>query len=781
MKILLQFIFLIQLTLTVHSQTITINGIVKDNKTGEPLIGANVICTETQKAVGTDVHGMFKLSVPFTNEIQLTASYVGFRSTSVKLNPNDIKLINIFLESGIEINEVNISATRPIEETYEMGTIEIPVNKLKTLPMLGEHDILKIIQLMPGVQAGSDGRNGLYVRGGSADQNQMMLDGAAVYYVNHLGGFVSVFHPDILKNVKLYKSDFPARFGGRLSSVIDLRMKEGNKKEHHGSWGVGLISGDICFEGPIKKDKTSYIIAARRVWIDLLMRPSSRIAFKDFDMGYHFYDLFGKISHEQDAKNRYYLSFFGSNDLYGFNFNIKEDDNKGHTRYSWGNLLATTRWNHIYNSQLSSDISLFYTRYRYKIDQTNKTTDSKTENGYYTGVHDFGLKADFSFSINNYFLIKYGAGTSANWFIPGETRFKETIGNMKTDTIIGKQNQLKAMNFHVYIENDIQLTKWLKANIGARMVNYHVNQKNYFSFEPRLMAMAHRNNLGAFSFSYSKMTQPVHMLSYSGTFFPTDIWLPSSPSVSPSTSVQYAGGYSKTLLKGLFELSIEAYFKNSRYLIEPKAGSVLINTAFWEKIVETNGYGKAEGIEFMLKKNQGRTSGWVSYTLSKSDRQFENLNQGRSFPFKYDRRHDISLVISHQLTKKIDLSATWIFGTGYPTNTHNGKYQTFDNNSSYFDQPTQEYFSFEGEAFLYPGKNWLKLSPYHRLDLGINFNKQKGKKLRTWTIGIYNAYAHNNAVAYFYEDQFEKGKRTIHLYQQNGFPLVPTVKYSVKF
>lgn len=774
------FIFLLE---AAYSQQATrlISGIVKDLQTGEPLVGANIFCPETEKGCSSDVFGHFKLEVPVDQNIHLLASFVGYKQETITKKTDDNKIVQLLLEPGVDLSEISVSAVRPIEQRMEMGVVEIPVQQLKILPMFAEPDILKAIQLLPGVQSGSEGRSGLYVRGGTPDQNLFMLDGTSLYYVNHLGGFVSLFHPDIIKNVKLYKGAFPARYGGRLSSVIDLRMKDGNKKEHHGSWGVGLVSGDLCLEGPIIKDRTSYMVSLRRVWFDLLSRPITKIGFKNFSMGYNFYDFFGKISHEQDASNRFYLSLYGGDDRLGYNYRFRDNDVKGYSKYIWGNVLSTFRWNHSFSPRINSDFTLFYTRYRYKSDQNYKTPEIKGSNIYYTGVQDFGFKADFSHFVSDRYQLNYGTGISGNWFKPGQISYQENTEQLKTDTIIGNRNQSGALTTYLYLENEIKFSRQLSVNAGVRLTDFMVKGENYFFAEPRVLGMFSMNKYGTLKASYSRMTQPVHLLTYSGSNFPTDIWLPSSASVSPGVASQYSFGYAKTLGDGKFELSIEAYTKKMEKQIDVKGGVPLINTQQWEQNIETNGTGKAKGVELMLQKKQGKTSGWISYTLSKSERQFENINNGKPYPFKYDRRHDLSIVFCHQFSKKIDFSATWVYGSGYPTTLTNGKYQTLVQQGWRVKSPEQEQFNLNAEAYLYPGKNWLRMRDYHRLDLGINFNKQKGDKIRTWTIGVYNAYNRQNAVFYYFGHRDGNGRGPVVLFQQSGFPIIPTVKYSVKF
>jgi len=763
------------------AQQKVITGLVKDIETGESIIGANVNCSQINKIVQTDVYGLFKLGVPTNVNINITASYVGYQSKTIEINANESGAIQILLTRGLLLQEINIQAKQPIEERFQLGALEIPVRQINALPMLGEPDVLKVIQLLPGVQSGSDGRIGLYVRGGGADQNLYLLDGTPLYFVSHAGGFVSLFHPNILKNVTLYKGNFPARYGGRLSSVIDLRMNEGNKKEHHGSWGVGLISGDLCFEGPIIKDRTSYIISTRRVWLDLLMRPITRMAFEDFDSGYNFYDFYGKISHVQNAKNRFYFSLYMGDDRNGYNYNFKNEKTKGHTRYIWGNVLSSLRWNKIFNAHLSSDITLSYTKYRFKIDKKYTSKETKGSEVYSSGIQNLSLKSDFNYFINDHFKLKYGIGLSLNWFSPGEISYQNTYDHITSDTIIGSQSQLQALSSNFYLENEISITKWMGVNIGARLSNYLVQNQNYTSIEPRISCSLHKNRLGSINFGYSEMTQPVHMVSYSGSFLPTDLLLPSTSNISPGKSIQYSIGYAKTVAKGMFDLSIEVYKKDLTNLLELKSGSSLFNTESWEDSFESNGTGKSKGLEIMLQKNQGRTTGWLSYCLSKSEREFININNGNKFPFKYDRRHDLTFVLSHKLSDKIDFSATWTYGSGYPTTLQNGISQSIGVNLYGVDSPDQTFFNQNGTAYLFPEKNWLRMRDYHRLDLGINFNKSKGNKVRTWTIGVFNAYSRQNAVFYYYKHENDNKNNPIKLYQQSGLPIIPTVKYSIKF
>lgn len=770
------YLILILTSLTGNGQPKAfIRGIVKDRSTGESLIGANVLIGDA--GTSTDVFGFFSLEKPQQDLVKIRVSYVGYKNYEALIDFKKNTGLLIEMEPGVDLDEINVWAVRRIEDRMEIGTIEIPVTQIKTLPLFGEPDVLKALQLMPGVQGGADGRNGFYVRGGSPDQNLFLLDGTPLYYVNHLGGFVSVFSPEILNNVKLYKGGFPARYGGRLSSIVDLRMKEGNKKEHHGSWGVGLISGDLTLEGPVDK-KTSYIVSVRRMWIDLLMRPAFKIGTKHFTMGYNFYDFYGKISHQPNGNNRFYLSLYGGDDRLGYNYNLHKDQTKGYSKYLWGNVLVTARWNHLYNTKLHSDITLFYTHYRYKLNQYSRLENDKTRMIYKTGLREFGLKADFNWRLNNQMVLRYGGGFSGNWYNPGLMTNEEKSNSDKKTTKVGADNKINGISSFVYLENELSPFKQLTFNVGGRFAYLHIDQVNYLSLEPRLTARFEINGLGALKAGYSRMQQAVHMLSYSGNSFPTDIWLPSNKSIKPALSDQYSLAFVRGLANGKFEFSAETYYKEMNRLIAVKNGVTLVNTRQWDQNVEKDGTGTSKGIEFMAQKMLGQTTGWVSYTLAKSSQRFANINNGNAYAFKYDRRHSVSVVFNHKLSQKADFSATWVYGSGYPITLHTSTYQTIEP----VDFPSGNgSFDVTGEAYLYPGKNWLRMRDYHRLDVGFNFHKQKGTKERIWTLGIYNVYNRQNAVFYYFEHKDQNRSNPLVLYQQSGFPVIPTVKYNIKF
>ncbi|HKJ40793.1 MAG TPA: TonB-dependent receptor, partial [Sunxiuqinia sp.] len=516
--------------------------------------------------------------------------------------------------------------------------------------------------------------------------------------------------------------------------------------------------------------------------IDFLTRPAFKIGTKHFTMGYNFYDSYGKISHQSNENNHFYLGLYGGDDRLGYNYNLNENQTKGYSKYLWGNVLATARWNHIYSAKLYSDITLFYTRYRYKLNQYSRLVNDKTQMIYKTGLQELGVKADYNWYLNNQLILRFGGGFSGNWFNPGLITNDEKSNGEKTNTIVGADNKVSGISSFIYLENEFHLFKQLSFNCGARVSDLQVDSENYLSFEPRLMANFEINGIGALKAGYSRMRQSVHMLSYSGNSFPTDIWLPSNKNIDPAMSDQYSLAFVRSLGNGKYEFSLEAYYKEMSHLLAVKGGVRLVNTRQWDENVEKDGTGTSKGLEVMIQKKQGRTTGWISYTLAKTDRQFANINNGRAYAFKYDRRHSVSIVFNHKLSEKVDFSATWVYGSGYPITLHNATYQTIEP-VDYFDRTSESGASFDvtGEAYLYPGKNWLRMRDYHRLDIGFNFHKKKGTKERIWTLGIYNVYNRQNAVFYYFEHKDQNRSNPLVLYQQSGFPFIPTVKYSVKF
>jgi TonB-dependent receptor-like protein/carboxypeptidase-like protein len=769
-KRLIIFLSLFVLVSTGYSQKVSISGYVTDAASGEKIIGATITTSDNHSYAITNGYGYYFLTLNSSNDsVNLQASYVGFIANTQKTVPNYDTKIDFALEARNILDDVVVSAEKSntYEKRKEMSVVSVPVSKVTVMPSLGgESDLLKSLQLMPGIQTGNEASSGLYVRGGNPDQNLMIIDDVPIYYVNHLGGFVSTFNSDAINSMKLVKGGFPAHYGSRLSSVFDIKMKEGNMKEFHGNAMIGMIASKIMVEGPIKKDTTSYMISARRFMYDLITRPLTKAtSVNGVSVGYNFYDLNAKINHIISPKDRLYLSFYSGRDKILTRQKSQADLNK--TTLEWGNILGSFRWNHLFGERLFSNMTLYSTRYRLANDFSNTlnydNVKEKTSASYWSGIVDLSAKADFEFNVNQNYKAKFGGTSVFHMFDPNTTSYHTTENSAAVDTSFGSKKQ-RGFENAVYLENEVSIGKRFFTNIGARISNYQTSNHNYISFEPRILSTYLISDNLLLKASYSSMNQYIHLLTGSGPNMQNDIWVPVTDVVAPSLSRQFAFGLEKSFKNGEYELSLEGYHKTMNNLITYKDGiAILSSTSDWQTQVETNGTGKSYGVEFLLQKTKGPVTGWIAYTYSKTTRQFENKNYGRPFPFKYDRTHDISIVYLQKIKNNIQLSATWVYGTGNPYSLASGKYIITTGPEDDLNQ-TSAYYKY-GQA--YNNLNSYRMRAYHKLDVGINFYKSVKRGERTWSINIYNLYNRQNPYYYFLETtgQF----KTAELFSDNSF------------
>ncbi len=781
-------IILIFSCLSVFSQKYTISGYVEDFETGEKLISAGVFDANTLKGTITNNYGFFSITLP-KGEIKFTVSYVGYSSFSKTIDLNKDIELNIAIEPSITLAEVVVtdSKSKNKVESTQISAIEIPIKDIQKLPvLLGEVDILKTIQLLPGVQSGSEGTSGLYVRGGGPDQNLILLDGVPVYNADHLFGFFSVFNADAISNVKLIKGGFPARYGGRLSSVIDIRMKEGSNKKFKADGSIGLISSKLSIEGPIQKDKTSFIVSGRRTYIDVLTQPFIRMAARGekINAGYYFYDLNAKINHKFSDKSRLFLSAYMGNDRaytkmkYDYIYNNIKYEESTVADLEWGNITTALRWNYKLNKKLFSNTTLTYSKYRFGVGQeleekrTGPNIDEITNFAfvYNSGIEDFTARIDYDYIPNTNHFVRFGVSNIYHIFNPGITTFEfSTTADANIDTSYGN-TKIYANEASAYIEDDIRIGANFKTNIGLHFSNFFVKDKNYPSIQPRISARYMINEFFSVKAAYSQMNQYIHLLTTSRIGLPTDLWLPVTDSIEPMRSDQFAIGGVYALSTNT-DISIEGFYKTMDNLIEYKEGaSFFKNNTEWENKVEM-GKGWSYGVEVLLQKSVGKTSGWIGYTLSWSKRQFENINFGEIYPYKYDRRHDISIAITHKINDEIDISGVWVYGTGNAVTLGLEKYITVNDISNLNLNSYQTVEHLES-------RNNYRMPAYHRLDIGVNFHKEKKWGKRTWSVGVYNLYNRKNPFyLYFgYDDGGNMG-----LYQISLFPIIPSIKYSFKF
>jgi hypothetical protein len=764
----------------------TISGFVSDQNNGENIIGVNIFCQDLKQGVVSNTYGFYSLTLPKGN-YEISFSYIGYETQIYNISLNKDLGKNIaFQISSFSVGEIQVQGKANIIKQTQSSVIEVPIEQIRTIPaLLGEVDIIKAIQLLPGVQS-SEGTSGFYVRGGGPDQNLILLDGVPVYNASHLGGIFSVFNADAIKSVRLTKGGFPARFGGRLSSVLQIDMKEGNLKKFKGDLSIGLISSKFTFEGPIIKDKTSFIISGRRTYIDLIAAP---FLPNTTDLTLYFYDLNAKVNHKISKKDRIYLSAYTGKDKLGIDFveNFENEQSSLNFGLGYGNITSTLRWNHLFSDKLFSNTTLTYSRYSFNTDfgvNSTYNTDDGTEIfdinfGYLSGIEDLGARIDFDFIPNPNHEIKFGLSYTNHDFFPGETNLSineilpDTSQNLSLDTIINFSGNTKADELYFYLEDNLTITNRLKANIGAHLGYYNTNRLNSLlnsnlSFQPRISVRYLLNDRWSLKGSYAEMTQNIHLLSNSSIGFPSDIWVPATDSVPSQTSKQWAGNISTELASGEYELSLEGYYKTMGNLITYKAGySNLSSTESWENSVETNGKGESYGAELFLQKKKGKTTGWIGYTLSWTNRKFDNINFGDWYPYKFDRRHDFSLVLSHKFNDKWDAGLTWVYGTGnaitFPQAIYFGDVSGSSQNVDYIES--------------YGDRNSTRLNAYHRLDFGLNKTKKTKRLTKVLSVGAYNAYSRKNP--FFAYLTYEQGLRVAK--QVALFPIIPSISYRIQF
>ncbi|WP_299701880.1 carboxypeptidase-like regulatory domain-containing protein [uncultured Pontibacter sp.] len=764
----------------------TISGYVREKGSGESLIGVSVYLPGTSTGTTSNTYGFYSLTLPAQQDsLTLLFSYIGFKPVAKKVILRQSTEMDVELQSEAVLKEVEIVAQRVerVSESALMSTIDIPVSQIKNLPaLLGEKDVMKVMQLMPGVQSGSEGNSGIYVRGGGPDQNLIILDDATVYNASHLFGFFSLFNGDALKSVELTKGGFPARYGGRLSSVIELNMKDGNKEELHGEGGIGLLSSRLMLEGPIKKGKSSFLISGRRTYADILARPFMP---KNERPGYYFYDLNTKLNYDFGRKNKLYLSGYFGEDK--FSYKEKYDGEVEEAGFNWGNATGTLRWNHLFNDRLFSNASLIFSRYQFNIYTEEKSKDAEYSLRYSSGIRDFGLKYDLDFLPNPQHSIRAGLLSTYHRFSPSAIVVKDS----DIDKLESKVENIDVLESAVYIEDTYKPFERLRLNGGLRLSHFYAKGKSYFNPEPRLSASYSLRTDLAVKGSFSQMSQYVHLLTNTGIGLPTDLWVPTTSKVAPQRSRQVALGVAKDFLDRDLALTVEGYYKKSDDIIGYKEGASFLliedptsaEKISWEDNI-TKGQGWSYGIEVLLQKKVGRLSGWAGYTLSWTQLQFDSLNAGEKYYARYDRRHDVSLVGIYELRKNITLSGTWVYGTGNAISMPIGTWQAPRNNPSRNEAGrTANYWNMKSTH--YGPMNGHRMAPYHRLDLGIQFHKLKKWGERTWEISFYNAYNRRNPFFYYLDERTTHNGETYEsetkLKQITLFPLIPSVSYGFKF
>ena len=767
-------------------ENFTLSGNVKDLSDGEDLIGLTISVKE-MPGTGTvsNVYGFYSLTLP-KGKYTIQYSYVGYQTQEFKMNFN--QNIKKSIELGVDANDLavfEITAEKEDENirATEMSVTKINMKEIESIPVLfGERDVMKTIQLMPGVATGGEGSAGFFVRGGSADQNLILLDEAPVYNASHLLGFFSVFNSDAIKDLTLYKGGMPAQFGGRLSSVMDVKMKDGNSKKLSVSGGLGLISSKLTIEAPIVKDKGSFIISGRRTYIDQFTKLSKNEGVKSTIL--YFYDLNLKANYRLGEKDRVFLSgYFGKDvlaikDRFGFN---------------WGNTTATLRWNHLFSDKLFSNTSLIYSNYNYNINI------EEAEFKIASKIQDLTIKEDMDYYLNNKNKIKFGGSIVHHTFAPGK------VSNTGENSILNELVIEKRYSFEngLYVSNEQKISDLFSITYGVRFSNFtqlgpgeiYTFEKDgsisdtsnykkwdkvssYNGIEPRLSAKYQLNEFSSVKASYARSNQYLHLLSNSSSGSPTDAWMPSSNNIKPEVSDQVALGYFRNFKHNAFEFSVESYYKILDNTIDYKNGAeITLNPTVEGELLY--GEGRAYGLEFFLKKKKGKFTGWISYTLAKSENRFEDLNSGQWYSAKQDRTHDLSLVGMFAVSERVKLSSTFVYYTGNAVTFPTGKYR-IDNQT----------------INLYSDRNGSRMPNYHRMDIGVTWKGKKYKEVKNfetgevekvkkkmesnWNFSIYNLYARENAYSLSFQENSEDPTKT-EIIQLSLFKMIPSISYNFKF
>ncbi|MCU4175038.1 TonB-dependent receptor [Carboxylicivirga sp. N1Y90] len=771
-----------------------IRGFIRDSESKESLIQANIY--EPDQLLGTvsNNFGFYSLTLP-AGLIRLQCSYVGFKDEHLLLNLRGDTTINFYLKTESELGQIDVVGSRVPGrlQSTRTGTIDVPIEQIKNVPVfLGEVDIVKSIQLLPGIQSGGEGLSEMYVRGGGPDQNLVLMDDVPVYNVGHLLGFFSIFNADAINHVSVIKGGFPARYGGRLSSVVDIRLNDGNMTEHKGVASVGLLSSRLSVEGPLVKDKSSYSVSFRRTYFDLFTGLLQYSAVEK--SRYYFYDFNAKFNYKLSKRDRLFFSAYAGKDQYGLQYNeqkvsVTPPDESSETQFvtthdnsdvGWKNYVASTRWNHIYGDRMFSNLTLTYSDYRFFIQQRlNYQTDGNWSIGtqnYYSGIRDFSVKADFDYFPSPKHYLRFGANLTMHTFYPGvDLLVQEISGGTPIDTAFGGKDVFRP-ELRTYIEDDFKLSDKLKLNIGAHFSLFRTENQYYWSAEPRLSGLYLINDNFSIKAAYSHMTQYMHLLRTASVAMPTDLWLPVSDNIKPMRASQGALGLEYEFNRG-FSLAIEGYYKRFHDILAYKEAAGYFDFASdWEDKL-TSGEGLSRGVEILLHKKTGKLSGWIGYTYSKTTNQFEGLNGGREFAADFDRTHDLSIFGNYKFSKKVDMGLTWTFGTGSPITLPETKYYAPD-------LPTGQAPVNSGFNQFISERNGYRMPNFHRLDVGFNFNKVKSYGSRTWSLGVMNLYGRQNPFfLYFADSENEQtGELQRSLKQFSLFPFpIPYLRLTVRF
>jgi len=780
---ILFFSFLFATNLLFAQEKFTISGYVRDSLSRETLIGATIQAKEQSKGVSSNQYGYYALTLP-KGEYAIVASFVGYFPMEKKINLQADLVIDFPLLSKSSLSQEIVISSKKRDaniKNAQMGQIDLSMSRAKSVPVIfGEVDPLKILQLYPGVSNAGEGNSGLYVRGGGPDQNLILLDDAVVYNSGHLFGFFSIFNGDAIKNTTLIKGSMPAQYGGRISSVLDISMKEGNLDKYQVEGGIGSIASRFSVQGPIKKEKASFMLSGRRTYIDALVKPLIKKGSQFYGSGYYFYDFNAKFNYRFSSKDRLYLSGYFGRDRFDFVNNKRQFD----VEVPWGNSTLSARWNHVFHKKLFMNTTAVYNDYQFSLGALQNSFNFVLSRG----IRDLNLKTDLDHFLTPEHKLKYGALFTYH-------RLSPSVATGRQDSVLFQPNNAQtkfANEFGLYAQDDWEAGRNLKINYGIRWsafqqlgpytnyttdidgnrldsVKYNSNDQviTYGGLEPRLTMRYSLDEETSLKGSVSRNRQYLHLVSNAGTTLPTDVWVPSTLRVKPQLSWQYSAGIFKNFNDNAFETSIEVYYKSMQNQIEYRQGFTPSIKDPEEEFVFGKGW--SYGTELFINKTKGKFTGWIGYTLAWTWRKFPDLNNGNKYPAKYDRRHDLSVVGIYEVNQQWKLSSVFVYATGNATSL------------------PEKFYLIEGVLTQQFSRiNQYRLAPYHRLDLSATYiptPKKERKWKHSWVFSIYNVYSRQNPYFLYYNQTGSAfaGTLQVQAKQVSLFPVIPSVTYNFKF
>lgn len=773
-NIVLVIFFGMSLPVGLSAQT-HVSGIVRDRESGELLIGANVFDPAKMIGTSTDNNGYFNLVVDRGSD-SLIFTYVGYTSIAMQVYHLNDTILNVTLLPGSDIEEVQVRGYRKVQ----FNQSRLSNKELMYIPAIGaEPDVLKTLQLLPGIQSQNEGSSNLLIRGGGPGQNLFLIDNVPLYYVNHLGGFISVFNPEVLNDVRVIKGGFPAKYGGKLSSVVDITMREGDRSGFRGSAGIGVIGANLTLEGPIS-EKASYLFSARKTFTELLLGTASILTDGDYILTYGFYDLNGKLTWRPDYRNSVQVNLYVGDDQWITR--LYNDDDQMRMKNKWGNILGSVSWKRVLSPRAQFNNTLSYTRYRLKDLRIYEFANmdgsfNKYHSNYLSSVQDVTLKSDWRYRIIRGWALDFGLQSSYLFFVPN--LYWDNQGDPEEDAEV-----FHALESALYLENQVSLGRILDLNLGIRGVQYITKDFVDYFIEPRIdlsLSMSETQTLNA---TYMYGSQYAHMVFSSGHFFNNEVWVPTQKGMRPAQVEQYSAGWRGSFKDKMFSAEVDVYRKEMKELLAFKEGYAnLKGDALWESKLEKGGKGESYGVELFMRKERGLWTGFMSYTYSRTTRQFDNINQGIEYIFEYDRPHSFSIDIHRTINDRWEFNALWVYQSGLPYTPAIAR--------TYIPFTGEQEVYYDYEALIYGERNSERMRAYHRLDVGLHYKTktQKGRDA-TWSFSVYNFYCRQNPYFYYYNTEprpdfgnygSEARNGFLNLYQFSYFPIIPSVSYKVDF